>query len=95
MASSADPAAMRAVAARLRLKAEQLVELWRTLDGQIATFVFAGPGADRLRESTAARRTAVARMAEQLGETATAVLQAADRVEMEQAAQAQLGHSGG
>jgi hypothetical protein len=75
---SADPAAMLAFAARVRLNAERVHELSRRLDARVEALHFEGPAAVRLHAEMAERKLRARGVADELQELADLVLRDAD-----------------
>jgi hypothetical protein len=79
-----DPAAMRAAAARLQLRAEQLGAAGARLEAQVGSMVYEGPAADRLRASTVDRRQRLQVAAGRLQDLAATLMRSAADVEAAQ-----------
>jgi hypothetical protein len=80
-----DPAGMRALAAQLRAKAEQVSHGSVTVAGAVANMTFQGPAAGRVRHQGAALVTRSRSAAGDLGEIADLLDRTAARVERQQA----------
>jgi hypothetical protein len=80
-----DPGAMRAAAAGLRLRAEQVLETAQHMSGAVSNAVYSGPAADRLRAADAARRERLMSAAFQLQDVADTLTRSAAQVAEAQA----------
>ena len=79
-----DPAAMRAAAAMLRMRAETLSEIASRLDTQAQSLEFEGPAADQFRETMLVRRQTADSLVSQLASVADEIIRAAAEVEQAQ-----------
>src|SRR5262245_50491486 len=79
-----DPAGMRALAAQLRSKAEQVTHGAADVRGAVGSMSFQGPAATRLRSQTGAWAGRAHATAGDLGEIAALLDRAAARVEHQQ-----------
>jgi hypothetical protein len=80
-----DPGAMRAVAAGLRMRADQLLDVACRIESTAEAAAYEGPAADRLRAATADRRQRLASAAWHLQELADALSRGAADVAEAQA----------
>jgi WXG100 family type VII secretion target len=79
-----DPAAMRAAASMLRLRAETLSEMAARLDSQVQVLEFQGPAADAFRAAMLERRQSADALVAQLSGVADEILRSAAEVEAAQ-----------
>jgi WXG100 family type VII secretion target len=79
-----DPAAMRAAASMLRMRAETLSEVASRLDSQVQSLEFEGPAADLFRETMLLRRQTADSLVSQLASVADEIIRAATEVEQAQ-----------
>ena len=90
-----DPAAMRASAARLRLRAETVATVSARLSQHVDGMVYAGPAADRFRAAMTERNLRAQRVVARLTQLADTLTRSAAQVEEAQAeAQASGGVAG-
>ena len=75
-----DPAAMRAAAAALRLRAERIVDVAQRINGAAESAVYEGPAADRFRDATWERRDRLTVAADRVHGVADALARAAAEV---------------
>jgi hypothetical protein len=80
-----DPGAMRAAAASLRLRADQVFEVAQRIAGAVSATVYEGPSSDRFRAADAARRQRLVGAAYQLQEVADRLTRSAAEVAEAQA----------